>query len=153
MGKEILPLESIERGEGGMREMDMVTDWGDHTSGIIWVWPHLCIPGVRKIVFLKNLCLFWERERESGHVQAGEEQKEKERENPKQAPHCQCRAQCRAWSHKLWDHDLSQNQVRCLTDWDAQGSLENCLYSALLWLQVRIFWREPLLFCRSVFPF
>ena len=33
-----------------------------------------------------------------------------ERENPKQAPHCECRVRHGAWTHKLWDHDLSKNQ-------------------------------------------
>ena len=32
-------------------------------------------------------------------------------------------------------------------------SVENCLYAALLGFQVRILWRGPLLFSRSVFPF
>ena len=41
-----------------------------------------------------------------------------ERENTKQAPCCQWRAQCRAETHKPWDHDPSQNQdSRRLTDW------------------------------------
>ena len=33
-----------------------------------------------------------------------------ESENPKQALCCQSRARCRAWSHLLWDHDLSWNK-------------------------------------------
>ena len=33
-----------------------------------------------------------------------------ETENPKQALLCQCRAQCGAWSHKPWAHDLSWKQ-------------------------------------------
>ena len=40
-----------------------------------------------------------------------EEQRERERENPKQALHCQCGAGCRARTHELQEHDLSQSQM------------------------------------------
>ena len=49
-----------------------------------------------------------------------------ERKNPKQALWCQHRVQCRAQSHKLWDHDLSRTQdsdtqqtelLRCSSSW------------------------------------
>ena len=34
-------------------------------------------------------------------------QRERETQNPKQAPGSRLRAQCGAWTHKPWDHDLS----------------------------------------------
>ena len=52
-----------------------------------------------------------EREREREREQAGEGQKEKERKYPKQAPCCQHRTRCGAWTQEPWDHDLSWNQV------------------------------------------
>ena len=36
---------------------------------------------------------------------------EREGENSKQGPHCQHRAQCRAWTHKPGDYDLSQSRM------------------------------------------
>ena len=55
---------------------------------------------------LNKIYLFLrERERE----QAGEGHTKGKRENPKQAPHCQQGAQCGAWTHEPWDHDLSWN--------------------------------------------
>ena len=58
--------------------------------------------------------LFILREREHArvrtckHMEKG--QRNRERENLKQVPHYQCRAQHRARTHKLWEHDLSPNQ-------------------------------------------
>ena len=60
--------------------------------------------------FFKFIYLFWGRDRESKQRRGRERQREGKRENPEQAPHYQCRAWCGAWTHKLWDHDLSQNQ-------------------------------------------
>ena len=56
--------------------------------------------------FFKVLFIYFTR------VWAGEGQRKREAEieNSKQTPHCQHRARCTAWTHKLWDHDLGQNQ-------------------------------------------
>ena len=51
--------------------------------------------------------IYSEREKES---KWGRGKKKRERENPKQAPCSQHRAQCRAWTHEPWDHDLSWSQ-------------------------------------------
>ena len=53
--------------------------------------------------------LYFERESMSmgGAEGERERERERERENPKQAL---CRARCMAQTHKLRDHDLSQNQ-------------------------------------------
>ena len=51
-------------------------------------------------IFFLSLFIYFERQREQA-----EAEREGER-NP---------AQCRAWTHKPWDHDLSQNQ-----EWDAE---------------------------------
>ena len=56
--------------------------------------------------------VYFERERESAQ---GRGRERGERENPKQALHCQHGAQCRAWTHEPWDHDLGQNRVGGLT--------------------------------------
>ena len=60
--------------------------------------------------FFLNVYLFihLERERKSIYtcMHASREGVERERENPKQAPCCQCRASCRAQSHKSWDHEI-----------------------------------------------
>ena len=45
-----------------------------------------------------------------GRGRKRERERERERENPKQAVYYQCRAQHGSQSHKLCDHDLSQNQ-------------------------------------------
>ena len=63
---------------------------------------YVCSESVFNIFF--NVYLFWERERMS----AGKAKRETE--NPKQAPRYQSRVQGGAWSHKLWDHDMNQNQ-------------------------------------------
>ena len=70
---------------------------------------------------------------------------ERERENPKQAPRCQHRAWHEAWSHEPWDHDLSRNQVRYLTNWATQASLDiifnftSCHTACLLLLHITLF--------------
>ena len=53
---------------------------------------------------------FWERRRLHVCVSQAGSEWEGERENTKQALQHHHRAQCRAWTHKLWDHDLSWNQ-------------------------------------------
>ena len=54
--------------------------------------------------------MYFERDRESAHMQAGEGQREREREHPKQALCCQHRAGGGPWIHELRDHNLSWNQ-------------------------------------------
>ena len=41
----------------------------------------------------------------------GEGQRERVTQNPRQAPGSELSAQtqCKAWTHELWDHDLSQS--------------------------------------------
>ena len=56
------------------------------------------------IFLILFIYLFWDREG------AGEGQMWREMGHTKQAPHCQCRDWHRAWTHELWDHDLSRNQ-------------------------------------------
>ena len=68
----------------------------------LWIWN----------IFLKFI--YFER---------SEGKRVKDIENPKQAPYCQHRAQCKSWSHEPWDHDLSQNRVRCLTNGDTKVPL------------------------------
>ena len=51
-----------------------------------------------------------ERERENQWERIRERGREREGENPKQDPPYQCKARCGARTHKLWNHDLSQNQ-------------------------------------------
>ena len=49
-------------------------------------------------------------------------QRERGRENPKQAPHCPCRARCRAQSHptlRSWPE--LKPRVRCLSNWATQA--------------------------------
>ena len=63
-------------------------------------------PGIlKKNFFLSLIHLFWER----AHMSRGGA--ERGRENPKPALHGQCRAQHRAWTRELRDHDLSQSQT------------------------------------------
>ena len=57
-------------------------------------------------------------------VEEGQRKRERERENPKQALHCQCRAQCGAWSHEPWDHNL-KSRVGHSTDWAIQVPLDS----------------------------
>ena len=59
---------------------------------------------------IKVVCLFvcfvfhfWKRERMS----EGGEERDRGTEDPKQALCWQQRTQCRAWTHEMWDHDLS----------------------------------------------
>ena len=50
--------------------------------------------------------------------------RERERENPKQAPYCQHRAWCGAWTHEAtrsWPEP--KPKVGCLTDWATQATL------------------------------
>ena len=65
--------------------------------------------------------------------------------NPKQAPYSQHRAWCGAWIHKLWDHDLSQNEES-----DAQPTEPSrCPRRALLKMKVNVaivFAGEPWVF-------
>ena len=68
---------------------------------------YLCV-----YLFIK-IYLFWKRERgerEGESVSRGREERKGQRENSKQAPYCQLGAQQGAQTHKLQDHDLSQNQ-------------------------------------------
>ena len=62
------------------------------------------------LVISKNIYFLifidFEREREHTYMSRGGT----EREKPKQVLHYQHSAQCRAWSHKPWDHDLNWNQ-------------------------------------------
>ena len=85
-----------------------------HTSKILIFRISLYSPSLKHLEtpialfsnFLKNSfwIYFWER------AQAGEEQKERGTEDLKHAPRCwQQWSQCGAWTHKLWDHDLSQS--------------------------------------------
>ena len=61
-------------------------------------------------IFFIFLSLFLLKEREKAQEHMGGAGREGERENPKQAPHSVCGSQCGALTHKLQDHDLSQNQ-------------------------------------------
>ena len=54
--------------------------------------------------------IFFERERETARVQAGDGQREKETQNPKQAPGSEPPAQSPTWG--LCDHDQSQSQTK-----------------------------------------
>ena len=58
---------------------------------------------------IPSTLIYFEREKERERTRAGEGQRGRERKNPKQAPHCEHGAQCRAPTHKQWDHDLSRN--------------------------------------------
>ena len=60
----------------------------------IWKWNFFL-----KFINLRNSANGWRAERE------------REREDPKQAPHCQCKARCWAWTHKLWNHDLNWSRT------------------------------------------
>ena len=74
--------------------------------------------------FFNCIYLFCERgtERERELAWVGKGQKEREREYPKQAPHCQCRAPLRAWSHEPCNHDLTRDQEPDACDaWVAQS--------------------------------
>ena len=74
------------------------------------------------VVFLKHFLFFiyfWvcEREREHTCMSGGGAEREREGDTESEAgsrpwaPNCQGRAQCRAWTHGLWDHDLSWSQL------------------------------------------
>ena len=83
--------------------------WANHFSVVALSYPFFYF------YFFK--CLFnfeiqkREGEREREKASGGGAESEGETENPKQAPHCQCKARFRAWTHKLWDHDLSWSQT------------------------------------------
>ena len=71
--------------------------------------------------FLKKfIYLFWKRERE--RKWAGEGQIKRGAEDPKQAFCWPQRVQCGAWTHELWDHDLS-HQSRMLNRLSHLGAL------------------------------
>ena len=68
--------------------------------------------------FFKLFIYVFLRQRKSTHAYKWGRgwDRESGRENPKQLLHCQCRAQCKAWTHELmnswsWDHDLRQNHT------------------------------------------
>ena len=54
---------------------------------------------------------FWETMSAHTYMRVGEEQREREAEDLKCTLHWQQRAWCRAWTHKLWDHCLSQSRT------------------------------------------
>ena len=58
--------------------------------------------------FKKSVFIYFEREREQGRGR--ERERERGTQDSKQALCWQQRAQCGAWTHELWDHDLSWNQ-------------------------------------------
>ena len=84
---------------------------------IFWCWylkVKTMINNFFYFIYFFNVYLFWES------VRVGKGQREGERENPKQAPHCQLRAQHRAWSHNLGSWPEPKSRVGHSTDWAIQ---------------------------------
>ena len=77
--------------------------------------------------FLKMFIYFWEREK----VRSGEERGRHRIWSRLHVLSCQHRAQGSAWTHKLWDHDLSWSRtLNHLTNWAIQVLLKkNCFLS------------------------
>ena len=69
--------------------------------------------------FLKFTFIFW-RKSKSVWVCTSEGGAEREREGEKE-PQAGATLWRGAWSHELWDQDLSRNQVRLSTDWTTQA--------------------------------
>ena len=69
--------------------------------GLAGRMPVVCNHFEKCLIFIS----FWVRRGETELEQ--ERGRERERQKPKQAPGCQHRARCRAWTHEPWDHDLS----------------------------------------------
>ena len=67
-----------------------------------------------------NVYLFFGGQRETEHERG--RGRERGRENPKQTLQDQHRAQCGAWTHEPWDHDLSQNQESMLNPLSHPGA-------------------------------
>ena len=74
--------------------------------------PGAPIVNILKILFQKKFFYVYLFLRQSDRVRAREGQRERETQiwSRLQALSCQHRVRCRAWTHKLWDHDLSLNQ-------------------------------------------
>ena len=70
---------------------------------------------------LKKVSLFILRDRESRRGS------EREGENLRQALCCQCRALCRARTHKPWDHSLSWKQESDANQMSHPGTLDSFL--------------------------
>ena len=70
-------------------------------------WVSILMSNKIDFIFI-SLLIYFESERVQEYEQG--RGRVRGRENPKQAPWCQRRARCRAWSHELWDHDLSWDQ-------------------------------------------
>ena len=114
----------------------LILDWSESLSGLLVSWfivrqpfrarlrPHMNgilvgVPGwlnqLSVWLFFLFIYLFWEREKEREW-----ERRRRERERIPSMLYTVYRSWWGARSHKSWDDDLSQNQVRCSTKWTTQ---------------------------------
>ena len=75
-------------------------------TGSCWYTPSYSV-----LFFLSLLERERERERERAREQGGAEREGDRTWSRLQAPSCQHRAPCWAWTHERWDHDLSWSQT------------------------------------------
>ena len=108
-----------KQGKGREREGDTESEAGSRLWAVstepdagleparCWLWPEPKLDAQSTEPSRSPKCLFyfWKRERES--MSRGRAERDWETEDLKQALYWQQRAQCRTWTHKRWDHDLS----------------------------------------------
>ena len=94
MGLELMNHEIMTWAKVGC-----LTDWAIQAPLIIII-----------LKFFLMFIYFWDRERQSASGRGAERGRHRI-PSRLQAPSCQHRAWCRAWTHEPWDHDLSWSQT------------------------------------------